>query len=307
MKPLIPLLIILILFAAPISASAFDGSLFVLAVQWEMRQQYAYDQEIFFSDAVQAIEEGLEERPEGESTLILFPEYTSVFLSLDTFAPIISQSTGFLSAWAQIQQQYGYASIPELLKAQSVHSYEMLSRWQELAVTYESYIIPGTLFVYDEQLGHLVNRWVLISPEGHIINYQDKVYCTPFETDYCGVQGGVLSDASPFEIAGTRISVTICRDTFFDSWESLFGKVDLWVDLKANGVAYDEEQQQLFTRAVPERVAESGSRYGLTLCLTGSFLELFWEGVSSVVNTDGETLIASSSEDGLGLLSFLIP
>jgi predicted amidohydrolase len=307
MKPLIPLLIIMILFVVPGVVSADDGALFVLAVQWEMRQQYAYDQEIFFSDAVQAIEDGLDDRSDGETTLILFPEYTSVFLSLDTFAPIISQSTGFLSAWAQIQQQYGYASIPEMLKAQSVHSYEMLSRWQELARTYESYIIPGTLFVYDEQLGHLVNRWVLISPEGHIITYQDKVYCTPFETDYCGVQAGLLSDASPFEIEGTKIAVTICRDTFFDSWEALFGEVDLWVDLKANGVVYDAQQEQLFAEAVPERVEESGSRYGLTLCLTGSFLELFWEGVSSVVNTEGETLIAVSSEDSLGLLSFLIP
>jgi hypothetical protein len=58
--------------------------------------------------------------------------------------------------------------------------------------------------------------------------------------------------------------------------------VDLWIDIKANGALYDQEERQRFLRAVPARIAEGNIPYGLTVCLTGSLLEMLWEGESSL-------------------------
>jgi hypothetical protein len=58
--------------------------------------------------------------------------------------------------------------------------------------------------------------------------------------------------------------------------------VDLWIDIKANGALYTQEERQRFLRAVPARITEGDIPYGLTVCLTGSLLDMLWEGESSL-------------------------
>ncbi len=303
-------LILLILFAASmVSLQADDVPLSVVAVQWKMQDRYIYDQDLFFSDAEAAVREGLS-KSQGDSTspsLIIFPEYTSVFLTLDTYAASIKGQDGFLEAWDTVQKLYGYTSIQDMFCKESHAVYQKLSIWQEIARRNHCYIIPGTFFVYDPAIKHLVNRWVLIAPDGSIIHYQDKVFCTPFETKYCGVEGSTVAAAYPIKIAGKKIAVTICRDTFFDQWDAHFGSVDLWIDIKANGAVFDAKEQETFTHGVLERITKSRSSYGLTLCLTGSFLDLFWEGRSTLITQQGDVLESSKSVDDYDLFSFVIP
>ena len=282
-------------------ASASADELTVTAVQWEMDMEYITEPEEFWEDVEEVL---TEQEPE---TLVVFPEYTSVFLALDEFGPIVEAHDTFLGAWGEVSSEYGYQSIEELFTKQSLEMQGEVVRWKNLAREYECYIIPGTYFVYEPETKDLVNRMIVIDPDGGVIYSQDKVYCTPFEEEYCGIEGGEVSDAQPFTIEGQEVAVTICRDTFFSEWEDQFGQVDLWIDIKANGTQFTEEEEERFTRAVPERVEESGSRYGLTLCLTGEAFNLFWEGESSLVDTQGSVLENVATVDSFDTLTFEIP
>ncbi len=154
--------------------------------------------------------------------------------------------------------------------------------WGGLAVEYETYIGAGTYFARGEA-GRLHNRAVVYDPAGRRVYEQDKVYLTRFETDLLGVSPGRVRAAGTFPAASVEAVLTICRDTFFDEWESVFSGADVWFDLKANGTDFDEEEMQRFERALPARIASSGIAFGATVCLTGRVLDLYWEGESSLV------------------------
>jgi len=84
-------------------------------------------------------------------------------------------------------------------------------------------------------------------------------------------------------VEGVEWAFSICRDTFFDDWQERFESADIWVDLKANGQDFTKETEVLFSHALPERIAEGPVELGATVCLTGEYLDLFWEGRSSVI------------------------
>ena len=149
-------------------------------------------------------------------------------------------------------------------------------------------IIPGTYFAWIErdQEAALVNRLVVYDHSGTITYTQDKVFLTPFEDQLLEISPGVLEQAEPIVLQGQRIGITICRDTFFSDWLRVLSGVDLWIDIKANGAPYTQEERQRFLRAVPARISEGDIPYGLTVCLTGSLLDMIWEGVSSLARKD---------------------
>ncbi|MCF7944749.1 MAG: carbon-nitrogen hydrolase family protein [Spirochaetia bacterium] len=317
--------------------SLFSGELFgaarpelpVVGIQWEMKEKYVQDQGLFWQDAERAIQQGLErlERDNGiqlqdtavtsfsedgkSSTevsrpLVIFPEYTSVFLSLDRYHSFIDFNGDFLASWKRVQESFGYRTIEDLFTAESEETKSDMERWKELAKKYQIYLIPGTYFAYDSEEGELRNRLMLIDPSGKPMYQQDKVFTTDFENNYISLDGASVHDADVFSIAGKRIAVTICRDTFFDDWEGVFGGVDLWIDLKANGAEYDRIEQERFHRAVPERIDGGTGRYGMTLYLTGDFLDLFWEGRSSVITHDGEFVARTDDPDDFAILTFVL-
>jgi predicted amidohydrolase len=129
----------------------------------------------------------------------------------------------------------------------------------------------------------LRNRAFVFGRDGRLAYTQDKVYLTEFETDVVGLSPGRVVEAAPFTIAGTRIGLTLCRDTFFDAWEERFRGLDLWIDIKANGVPFTEEERVGFAKALPARLPGAGVRHGITACLVGRYLNLAWEGESSVI------------------------
>jgi predicted amidohydrolase len=162
-------------------------------------------------------------------------------------------------------------------------------------------IVAGSAFVAArsaERGEELRNRAFVFDRDGGLLHTQDKVSLTDFERDAVGLAAGRLEDASPFAVAGARVGLTLCRDAFFPEWEEVFRGVDLWIDIKANGVPFTEEERASFARALPARLPRAGVRHGITACLVGSFLDLAWEGESSVVEQSGgvvRTLTAAAS------------
>ena len=89
----------------------------------------------------------------------------------------------------------------------------------------------------------------------------------------------------------------------------MYSGADFWIDIKANGELFKEEQKELFTRALPGRIKGSTVPYGVTVCLTGRFLELFWEGESSFIKKIDDsvhTFIKSETVKSNEILYFVV-
>jgi hypothetical protein len=122
------------------------------------------------------------------------------------------------------------------------------------------------------------------------------------------ISPGTIEDAGTFMVSGKEVAVTICRDTFFEEWEEKYDDVFLWVDIKANGAVYDQEQEKSFLRALPERIINTDVRYGMTVCAVGEYIDLFWEGESTVIAKEKGSLrlIDESESEDSGDVIFLI-
>jgi predicted amidohydrolase len=227
----------------------------------------------------------------SQPDLIVFPEYTSVFLSL---VPYYSEIGASISAAEGIERIRVREPLIEdfrdlFLLNSGLAKEAMEGIFGGLARSYGVGVLAGSYFALREEGGEarLVNRTVLFDRDGQSTYAQDKVFLTPFEKDLLGMSPGSIDEAKPIGLDGYRIAVTLCRDTFFSAWQEVYAGADLWIDLKANGTVFDQEERERFLRAVPARISEGDVPFGLTVCLTGSLLDLLWEGESSLVRKDG--------------------
>ncbi|MBI9101505.1 MAG: hypothetical protein JEY99_03740 [Spirochaetales bacterium] len=298
MRKLIPLAAFLIfLFPALLfSGSSGVSKIFsVAAVQLEIHQE-DYSSATAFWTAIDSLLEEIFE--EGNPDLIVIPEYTGVFYTLIPYNPYLAGDSDLESVVYRISSELGGAPVPEeLFYRQKTQTDEYIRRWSERAWLYSVPIVAGTVFYpHWEGERQLRNRALVFDSEGDLFYTQDKVYLTDFELDICNLSPGDPSLAQGFEIDGQHIYLTICRDTFFKSWEEVFKKPALlWIDIKANGIEFDELQRQGFQKALPSRLPNVPVDYGLTLCLVGDYLNLLWEGESSLI---GNHLRLYDSEAG---------
>jgi len=258
----------------------------IAAVQLEIKRSDLRSFSAFRSNIEALVMRSMAFKPD----LIVFPEYTSVFLALIPYYPVIRASNSAVEGISRIAAQdplvKGFRDL--FLFNSGLVERAMEEIFAALAGQYEVTILAGTYFAWSEKGREvrLVNRTVVFNQEGNIAYTQDKVYLTPFEEQLLGISPGLIQEAAPVELNGYRIGITICRDTFFRPWVEVHSGSDLWIDIKANGTAFTGEEQERFLRAVPARIAESDIPYGLTVCLTGSLLDLLWEGESSLVSKD---------------------
>jgi predicted amidohydrolase len=219
--------------------------------------------------------------------LVVFPEYTSVFLTLVPYYATIRDSGSVEEALARIAARdplvKDFRDLFLLNSGLTERAMEAL--FAPLARRCKTAVLAGTYFAQDEQGGgvRLVNRAVLFDSAGRIVYCQDKVYLTPFEEEVLGISAGRAREVLPFTLGEHKVGLTICRDTFFEIWEQVLTGSDLWIDIKANGTLFTAEERQRFLKALPARIGASNVPYGLTVCLTGSLLDLLWEGESSVL------------------------
>ena len=275
------------------------GNSFILAGIQLNISEATYRNEQAFSSAMDAeIERAVEAyKPD----VVVFPEYTSVFLALTPFARQIGMSNTLEDAFLEIHRtNQSYRSIQELFFDQAPRVKAAMDRiWGSLAQKYSVHIVAGTWFArHGDQLR---NRMALYGPDGDLMYSQDKVFLTEFETEVVHLSPGTVRSARPVLIGESLVGTTICRDTFFDEWDEPFSVADVWIDIKANGTAYTPEEEIQFQDALPARMEASGVPIGLTVCLTGHFLDLFWEGKSFSVKNNGRVFhesVAPTAREG---------
>ena len=286
-------LFVLLLFIIPLFTVSAD--LFTAAgVQFEISPALYRSRDAFFSKVEHELESILEAEPGTD--LIIFPEYIGVFYQLIDYNRIINGRTTFQEALAEVLKEYPELKSMKDIFADIEPSESYLDSWSQLADKYDVYIISGTCFVNGEN-GGLFNRAHVYDPSGKLLYKQDKVFLTEFETDIIGLAPGSLKDADFFRVNNINIALTICRDAYSHEWESKNSGAFLWVDIKANGEIYDEYQRRSFMRALPARMMNSDVPLGMTVCAVGSYLDLFWEGESSVlVKNDGKLYLTDISK-----------
>jgi predicted amidohydrolase len=300
------------LLAAVLLCAALPAhSLRVAVVQPRVDESTYSSVESFRGAVTAAVEKGVDEAPDGcRPDLIVFPEYTSVFLALLPYERDLRGATSVADGLARLSAANGHVgSLRQIFLEQAAMVRDLVCEvFGGLARQYGVAIVAGTAFARvagdgtdTDRTVELRNRAFVFAPDGRLAYTQDKVYLTEFETDVVGLSPGRLVEAAPFTIAGARIGLTLCRDTFFDAWEERFRGLDLWIDIKANGVPFTAEEREGFAKALPARLPGAGVRHGITACLVGRFLNLAWEGESSVIECAGGIVMvqvsASSARD----------
>lgn len=298
---------------APLSqlmALAPGKELETVIVQFEISQDMINSEKAYTAAITEAAELAMKE---GKADLLIFPEYLGVFASLIPWNTYLKTERPFEQVWGEIASNHPeLTSLTDLFIDGSDETELYLNRlWGNLAREYEVYILSGTRFSYDPDKKGLMNQAVIYDTSGKVSYRQNKFFLTEFEEDILGLNPGDLTDTEGFLIKDRLIRLTICRDTFLREWEKIYREGDLWIDIKANGVAYTPDQADLFTRALPARLPKTPIPYGITACLTGSFLNLLWEGESSIIKNNQDARVSyldvSRNSDCLEILRKTFP
>ncbi len=249
----------------------------------------------------------LEQAAEADADLLILPEYLNVPLAFSAMKEIVTGADTVEEGLELLSRSRGMpVELRDLFIENSDSVLRMMNRtWGRGAEKHRIAVLAGTYFALDG--GKLLNRAVLYGADGEISYMQDKIRLTPFEEQLIGLEAGTAEEAELLELSGFRIGISICRDTFFDDLAELMKQADIWIDLKANGEEYTAETARLFARALRARGEEYRFPWGITVCLTGSFLDLFWEGPSEIFRFSDrrkriETVEKAESEDEEELL-----
>ena len=305
------------LFLSSISLMTSDESnrtgIRIAAVQLEVSDEILRDADTFAKKVESKVSLAVSRM---QANLIVFPEYTSVFLALHPYYELIITSSTIEEALAGLTElniKEGKSSTPlkVLFSSESDRvSVLMDTIWGTIARKYQVTIIAGTYFALDSSRRELRNRLVVYNLEGKRLYSQDKVSLTPFEIELLDLSPGVVEDARIFSVLGYPVATTICRDSYLPVWGGRFEGAAVWIDIKANGAPYTEEEAASFARALPARISEGSVPYGVTVCLNGTLLDLIWEGPSSVVaKRGGEAVYLDVAEvyRGESMLLFPVP
>ena len=275
--------IIVLLWGCAAEPPADTGGISITAVQFAIREEFYTSPAVFEARLRTICRDAMEDhRPD----LIVFPEYTGALLGITEYSDIFTSVSTIDGAFREIRRtdQEITSLFTLFLENAGQVSRRMDRIFGGLAEEFDVYILGGTYFHASEESSgtiNLYNRLVLYDPRGERRYEQDKVFLTPFERDLLKLSPGEFPADPGIEIQGVPVVFTICRDAFFDEWTEINEDGYIWIDIKANGDVFDEEAKELFRRALPERLSEGDVPYGLTVSLTGRFLDLFWEGQTS--------------------------
>jgi predicted amidohydrolase len=151
-------------------------------IQWQMRLYKNFDEVMqqaeYFVDAVSGY----------RSDFALFPEFFN--------APLMAENN--------------HLSEPEAIRELAKHTSNIVSRFSELAITYNINIITGSMPEIIDN--HLYNAGYLCKRDGGIERFE-KLHVTPDESKVWGLQGG--HTLKTFDTDCGKIGILICYDIEF--------------------------------------------------------------------------------------------
>lgn len=284
----------------PLRAAPGSDGVDIAAVQFEVSEAL-YTERGAFAARAEAV---VAEAAAAGAELIVFPEYINVFVLFQSHAHLISRAHGVSDALAALAsgEEAPVASLQHLMRRRApAVERRIRAMWARVAREHDVALIAGSGFVRTGS-GELRNRAFVFDDDGRLVHVQDKVYLTPVEDELLGLEPGEMDAVSTFEVEGLEVGLTICRDSYFDAFEERLAGADLWVQLRANGEPYRTEVRRRFEGALAERVAETPVPAGIDASLTGSFLDLLWEGPAYAVDAYGRRIAETDDERGSGIV-----
>lgn len=270
-----------LLFSRGILEQNHDNELVVAAIQFEINETRVQTFQHFHDSVTTLVNQAVD----SGAQLIVFPEYTNVFLSLLPYAEQLTRVSSIEELMYRIIQTNPVIDDPKdfFFSTGPWVRIFMDMLYGELAARHEVTIVAGTYF-HGHEDHTITNRLVVYGTKGEILHQQDKVFLTDFEQEVIGLTPGSMDLAQPVTVQGLSLGFTICRDAFFPVWDQWYSGADVLIDVKAENVEIEEQDWDYVSMAIPERVEQTEASYGLTVHLVGEFLDLFWEGHTSVYN-----------------------
>lgn len=188
--------------STPITIQEFSNTNIVSAVNFKVKKyhsirEFQHDVESYFIEAKRQ-----------NSSLICFPELFGMLPLL--FIPFVRtflfKKSSKLSTDSSDSTQ---TSILNLLKKFNYYA-ESLVLLQHLAMKYKIYVCSGSMFVIENN--KIYNRQYLLSPQGEILGYQDKLHLVEMEKQFGLAIGHELKT---FDLPFGRLCMPICMDASY--------------------------------------------------------------------------------------------
>ncbi|MEF9967578.1 MAG: nitrilase-related carbon-nitrogen hydrolase [Longicatena sp.] len=188
--------------STPITIQNFSNTNIVSAVNFKVKkyhsiQDYQHDVESYFIEAKRQ-----------NSSLLCFPELFGMIPLL--FIPFVrtflfKKSSKVSSDTTDSKE----ISILNLLKKFDYYQ-ESLLLLQHLAMKYKIYVCSGSMFVIEDN--KIYNRQHLVSPEGEILGFQNKLHLVDMEKQF-GLTAG--DDLKTFDLPFGKLCMPICMDASY--------------------------------------------------------------------------------------------
>ena len=300
----------------------------LVAVQAEMSLADYASAEVFRQKILSLTEQSVADLP-PYPTLVAFPELIGFPLLLTlqgqgsdlsgTIKKVLTKHWKklFQQAWQHKYLGPSVVYLPFALPAYQAYR----SAFSEAAKTFGVTLVAGSSLLpyisYEPSLGlHVANPKVsntafTFSPRGKLLGQSQKVHLTPGLESRLGLTKGRLQDLQVMHTPVGKVGVAICLDAFHDS---VMGHLD---GLGAEIIVQPTANNALWNRPWPKDTALSegeawfryglqetmrGSlnvRYGVNPMLVGDLWELNFEGVSSIIQSDGTATKILAQANGL--------
>lgn len=275
------------------------------SVQLKLKTSLYEDRESYY----QELTAPLEDFKRGEDTLLVYPEDIGLFTLLFHRGDLLEGLFTFEEAIKYIIRR----DLTKVLKERFLkrvgtvkalllsHQREMAASYVEtfstLAKEYRAYVVAGsiplsldTLFTYtgegERDKRRLYNTSLLFNPEGEIIGWQRKVHLTEIEGPLgFNLDPAPLHDLRAIPTPLGRIGIVICYDAFHQDVlrKMVEERTEILVQPTANPKPWETWQQEEWLLGIEMAMREYPFIYGVNSMLCGTFLDLIFEGQSTIL------------------------
>lgn len=236
----------------------------------------------------------------GGEGIIVYPENVGVFLVLESTN--VNENEDISNALKKLVIKNFPKLISIMLTNATTKWTESILIWrsklmletyvktfEEVAKKSGCYVVAGSTFVKFE--GKVRNISYTFDPDGKIVGVQRKVHITPPEYEL-GLHPSSIEKIKAFETSFGKIGVAICYDSFFDDVVSRLRKdgAEILIQPSANAELTWDKAKEIWWKGCYNMTKKYGFKYGVNPMGVGKILGFQFEGVSSIIDSEGKYL-----------------
>ncbi len=284
----------------------------IACVQMKLRAQ-DYRTEHTFENKIMSIMDQIRQKSGEGRLLVVFPEHIGTFCIMCNAPERVWSQKSFTRAsislvmhnWVAVAHymlSYRVSPVRALFLAKAAEIERIyLSTFAKAAREYGAWIIAGSATLRWGETKRIYNSSPVITPTGDVIYRQHKVNLVEMED-----KGGLNLEPAPLNYMSVvqspfgDLGIAICLDAFEDEVrQRLMGLgAQILVQPSANNGPWNEWQQQDWLRSSFAAVAQN-KEFDLAInpMLVGNFLDVEFEGQSSIIDQQGYVVQAKTHDE----------